>query len=228
MIRFLVMNAALVAATSLVTGCGGGRSGATGTVYNARLAYENLLSAPSKSFVLNGTASNGDLFTLTWTIAPQGQATFQLTNTLAQQVDSSVVIAKGAAVISSGTQQSYLTGTFIGLGSFRPADGSCSESSGQQYPTAATVGQSGSLGTSIIYGTCNKTLTDIIGSIEGTWSVETIGSITYVCSNSISKDNAGAVLSTEVNCVEFTPAGAVGTHARWTVTVQGETVVFSN
>ncbi|MDH3460831.1 MAG: hypothetical protein OEM00_07600, partial [Burkholderiaceae bacterium] len=68
MIRFLVMNAALVAATSLVTGCGGGGSGATGTVYNARLAYENLLSAPSKSFVLNGTASNGDLFTLTWTI----------------------------------------------------------------------------------------------------------------------------------------------------------------
>ena len=227
MIRFLVMNAALVAATSLVTGCGGGGSGATGTVYNARLAYENLLSAPSKSFVLNGTASNGKLFTLTWTVTPQGAATFLLTGAQAQQVDSGIEIKEGTSLVSRGTTASYLTDTFIGLGSLR-ADGSCSESSGQQYPTAATVGQSGSLGTSIIYGTCNKTLTDIIGSIEGTWSVETIGSITYVCSNSISKDNAGAVLSTEVNCVEFTPAGAVGTHARWTVTVQGETVVFSN
>ena len=220
-------NCMLVAmATALLTACGGGGGDSSVPVtYNAQAAYKNLLSAP-RTFTLSGKASNGGPLGLVWTITPIGAGAFPLTGAAAQRVDSSVVVTGLSSGPLGGTQQAYLDSEFVGLGAVRP-EGSCTQSSAAQFPTAATVGQTGSLGTSAIYQTCTPAA-PVVGTLDGTWSIQQANGMTFVCSNSTQHDSAGAVVSSESDCIEASPDGTLGAHAVITVTIAGSSVVFAN
>lgn len=215
-----VLAASLAA---LLGGCGGGYT--PPPAYDALATYKAFLSAP-RTLTLNGTASNGAALTLTWTVTPVGAAVFPLTNAAGQRIDSSIVIRNGATVLASGSQQAYLGSDFSGLGSVR-SNGSCSQSGTGALPTAAPLGQSGSLGTSTIYQTCSLSAAKE-GTIDGTWSIEEIKQLIYVCSNTRLNNNAGALVSTESDCIEIAPGGGFGSRAMITTNVSGTQVSFSN
>jgi hypothetical protein len=184
------------------------------------------LSGAARTFNLTGSATNGAPLTLTWTIQPVGAASFPLTNSAAQRVDSTVVIRSAGTVLVDGGQQAYFDSAMNGLGSLR-SDGSCSASTNTTLPTAARVGDKGALGTSVVYATCS-TAAAVIGRISGEWTLELVGDTVFLCAHTALTDAAGALVSQEMDCVAINPAGAIGSRARIDVSVAGTVVRFAN
>lgn len=226
---------ALTALLATLVGCGGGGGSdepapPPALTYNVQAAFKNLPAA-SRSFPLAGTATNGSALTLLWTITPIGPSVFPLTNTASQRVDSSIDIRTATQSLPDfpRTQQSHFNASLDGLGSVRP-DGSCSQSSNPAppaLPTAALLNASGSLGTATVYATCLSSAS-VINRIVGNWTLEQGAGFVYLCANTQLLDAAGALLSREYDCVEVSPDGTVGSHARLTVAIAGTVLVFSN
>ena len=219
-------RAALLAATAVLSACGGGGSSTPATTYNLDAASSNL-TASARSFTLTASATNGAALTLVWSIAPVGSAVFPLTNTAGQRVDSSVVITSGSIELLNGSQQSFFDSSHKGLGSVLPF-GACTQADDKPLPTDAMPGSSGDLGTDSIYQTCSLSA-PVIGSIAGTWSLEqkSVDAV-YLCANTRQLDAVGGEVSRESDCVEVAPDGSIGTRARVTVNVQGVVLTFAN
>lgn len=225
---------AFAALLATLVGCGGGGGGdepAPVLTYNVQAAFKNLPAA-GRSYRLAGTATNGSALTLVWTITPIGPSVFPLTNTASQRVDSGIDIRTATQSLPDfpRTQQSHFNAAMDGLGSER-ADGSCSQGDSQgdkpALPTAAALNASGSLGSATVYATCVSSAL-AINRIVGNWTLEQGAGFVYLCANTQLLDAAGVLLSREYDCVEVSPDGTVGSHARLTLAIAGTVLVFSN
>ena len=133
---------------------------------------------------------------------------------------------KNGAVLSADTSSSYYSinpfttkGAIYSNGTY-----AVQTSNTGFFPTAAKVGDSGTLGTLTLY--TSPTKTTVQTTTQSTWTLEAdTASTAFGCANIVLKDAAGTQTGTAAGCYKIdTNGNAMG--MRFTLSVAGKTLVF--
>jgi hypothetical protein len=155
-----------------------------------------------------------------------GGSSFPLTGAAANRVDvtSSVRRLSPTTLLGSAVSEVYYDNTLRVLGSRDTVDAdpaTCTRATAASVPPAvARLGNSGALYTVDDLDGCGPGALQT-GTSTTTWSVEGEAGIVFFCINSVSRNNAGAELSRESDCLEIDAAGTPGLRARVSVSVPG-------
>jgi hypothetical protein len=92
------------------------------------------------------------------------------------------------------------------------------------FPTAAKLGDGGTLGTLTLYTSASKA--SVKATTQSTWTLEAdTASSAFGCANSVIRDAAGTQTGTAAGCYKIDTSGnALG--MRYTLSVAGKTLVF--
>jgi len=221
-----VTRVLLLAGFALLSACGGGGdSGHSGFIapthdFNAAAAWRNLLTT-SATWVVAGRANDGLTYDLTISVAPASAAIFPVTNVVASRSNATIVFRQGNTILSNVLGETFFDTNHLKLGA-RFTDNSsgassCDEATSASVPpAAATIGNSGALGTAdLLTGCLGDSL--VAARSTSTWSLEFEAGISYFCVNSTERNLAGTVVATESDCLEVAATGTLGTRARVTV-----------
>ncbi|MGZ5204271.1 MAG: hypothetical protein ACXWCI_05110 [Caldimonas sp.] len=218
----------LALAALLMTACGGGGGDDLSPgPYAANTALHRLLVTGGTWNNLAGNA-NGQPFTATIAFAPGPSGLFPATGTFSAQTIQTVTITAAGASNSVSETIYYVplaqTDAFIGL----QVDGLCSvATSNTAVPTAASIGASGPIfAESDLDGCANASIA--LGTTANTWSLEADKGIALMCWNLAAHDLGGAASGSESICIEVAADGTLGTHARFSLTAAGLTIIARN
>ena len=213
-----------VASVLLITGCGGGGGG------NTPPPVQNLQSAraPSQpwntsSTTLTATDSGGNTYSLTYSSAPGGMATFngQTANT---SVISLTISKNGTLLATENSTAYYLANPYTPLGLSGTTSGVAWTAIITGYtplPSMLTVGASGQLFTA----TYKDGMGNVIGSLTETYTV-TADSPTALFLNIDGAGSINGVQETETLTYSVASDGTVLTFVQAQVTVNGTTLTF--
>lgn len=214
---------------ALLSACGGGGSDPAPAPTPVAAASFPLDAAYAKAMTtgvsLNGTAVDGaDTYTMSLSITPASDAVFEgLVRKKSLEV---LTLKKNGAVLTATSINAYYT-----INPFRTQGASYSDgtyavqpNTTGTFPTTAKVGDSGALGTLILYANASKAI--VLGTTQSTWTMEADTATTaFSCVNSVIKDAAGIQTGTAAGCYKIdTNGNALG--MRYTLSVAGKTLVF--
>ena len=174
---------------------------------------------------LNGTAIDGaDTYTMAIAITPAADEVFE--GVVSKKSIQSLTMKKNGAVLGATTISSYYTiNPFTTKGaSYSDGTYAVQTTTTGNFPTAARVGDSGTLGTLTLYTNASKTTVQT--TTQATWTLEAdTASTAFGCANMVLKDAAGTQTGTGAGCYKIdTNGNALG--MRFTLSVAGKTLVF--
>jgi len=218
---------ALSLTSALLLACGGGGgdstpAASTTTTFPLDAAYTK---AVTNGISLSGTAVDGaDTYTMAIAITPAADEVFE--GVVSKKSIQSLTMKKNGAVLGVDTISVYYS-----INPYTPKGASYSNgtyavqtSNAGFFPTAAKVGDSGTLGTLTLYTSAtNRT---VVTTAQSTWTLEAdTASTAFDCANIVLKDAAGTQTDTAAGCYKIdTNGNALG--MRYTLSVAGKTLVF--
>ncbi len=211
------MALALIAA---LAGCGGGDAGDSNS-YNTQAAWTSL-STEARTLNLSGNYQGVAMtMRLVYAAATSASVSLSADVTQAQTVTATATIA-GEANTSSTAMWLDAQGRYLGSSSalpLEPTDECTLATSSQLPPTAASVGQSGTLSEGVIRAACTVGAAQI-GTYTMKWSVEAIDGKTWFCTTSV--NTVSSEVFTGKDCHVVTPEGSLGGGARFTLKTVAE------
>ena len=188
-----------------LNGCGGGGGGSSApTTYD----LDALVSAYVRvkhDYTLSAT-SGGNTFTLQLGSVPGPSATF---GTLTADTSAATfeLFENGTLVGNDTSTRFYEVNPYEPIGEYDATTGYVTVYGGQQrLPSAATVGDTGSLATATIY--YDTSLTSVFGTLTDTWTLNAASGGDAVFCADLSESTASGP-STESDCYTIDPAGNV-------------------
>jgi hypothetical protein len=246
------------AMAALLTACGGGGGSSGGSApppppapapapsgppFDVSAAWRNLLTAnTTKTWTVNGTASNGSAFTITLTnAAPQTAQVFGVTGATSSASDATaqLAIAGGALTVQTTSTTSYFDpATFVVTGVRKTpvtptGPATCSipsasvASASVTPPASAAVGANGPLQTFDDLNGCVPASTKT-GTSVTTWSMEAEGAVNLFCQNTTSTLVGNSLEAKQATCLEVAQDGTLLTRARVTIAQGTVTLVAKN
>ena len=221
---------ALTLSSAFLAACGGGGGDSpspTGPVastltFPLDAAYTKAMTT---GVTLNGTAVDGaDTYTMTIAIAPAADEVFE--GVVSKKSIQSLTMKKNGAVLGADNISSYYSinpfttkGAIYSSGTY-----AVQTSNAGFFPTAAKVGDSGTLGTLTLYTSPSKTTVQT--TTQSTWTLEAdTASTAFGCANMVIKNAAGTQTGTGAGCYKIdTNGNALG--MKFTLSVAGKTLVF--
>jgi hypothetical protein len=182
---------------------------------DAAAAWRDYVSAPH-TWKMTGQGADGRAYELAVDMKPGAGAPFPLNGAAGQTTEQSVRFTiDGAASGTNGTLY-FTNDNFIGIAG---SDGACATARGAMaaLPSAATAGQQGPLYVLDGYAGC-KVSGQKLGTTTFTWSLEAEGALNLFCITSQQQNAEGASIGSEVDCVEVSAGGTLGSKARFTIT----------
>ena len=217
---------ALALGTTFLAACGGGGSDTPSSTAAATFPLDAAYTKVMTTGVsLNGTAVDGaDTYTLSLSIAPAGDEVFE--GLASKKSILSLTMKKNGAVLGVDTISSYFSISPFTAKGARYSDGSYAVQTGNtgNLPTAAKVGDGGTLGTLTLYTSASKTT--VKATTQSTWTLEADTVTTaFGCANSVVRDAAGTLTGTQSGCYKIDTNGNI-LGMRYTLSVAGKTLVF--
>lgn len=216
---------ALTLSTVVLAACGGGGNTPPVTVaptYSLDAAQTKIVTT---GMTLSGTAVDGtNTYTMSLSSTPAIDEVFE--GVLSKKYSASMTMKLNGAVLSATNYSGYFSLNPFTVKGARYADGTygVTTSTTGVYPTAAKVGDSGSLGTLTVYADSSKTTAK--STSQSTWTMEADTATTaYGCINGVNKDATGTQTGTTAGCYKMDSNGNV-LGMRYTVSVPGLTLVF--
>ena len=219
---------ALTLSTVFLAACGGGGGDAPTGPVTSTLSFP-LDAAYTKAMTtgvsLNGTAVDGaDTYTMSLSIAPAADEVFE--GAVSKKAIQSLTMKKNGSVLVATTISNYFSiNPYTTKGGIY-SDGTYAvqTSTTGNFPTAAKVGDSGTLGTLTLYTNASKTT--VQATTQSTWTLEAdTASTAFGCANSVIRDATGTQTGTAAGCTKIdTNGNALG--MRYTLSVAGKTLVF--
>lgn len=175
---------------------------------------------------LSGTAIDGaDTYTMSMYITPAADEFFE--GAASKKAIETLTMKKNGAVVVTDTMSLYFSinpmttkGALYSNGSY-----AVQTSTLGGFPTAAKVGDSGSLGTVTQYSNSSKAT--VLSTTQSTWTMEAdTASTAFGCANSVLRDASGAQMGTTAGCYKIDTSGNV-LGMRYTITAPGKTLVFN-
>lgn len=220
---------ALALSTTFLAACGGGGSDAPTGPVTSTLSFP-LDAAYTKGMTtgvsLNGTAVDGaDTYTMSLSITPAADEVFE--GVPSKKSSGSLTMKKNGAVLVADTISYYYNiNPFTQTGATYSSDGSYAVLTNNtgNYPTAAKVGDAGTIGTLTVYTSASKTT--VKTTTQNTWTLEADTATTaFGCTNSVIRDAAGTQTGTAAGCTKIdTNGNALG--MKYTLSVAGKTLIF--
>lgn len=216
---------AMVTLAALLAACGGGGGGAPPPVIapgpvvssiDVAAAWRNYVGAPH-SWTMRGKGTDARAYELTVAMKPGASAAFPLTGSTGQTIAQSLRFAIDGANSVSSDGTLYFTGdTMIGVAT---TDGACAGARGAMsaLPGARTAGANGPMFILEGYAGCSV-MGRKLGTTTFTWSVEADGALTMFCIKSHQQNGDGVHIGTEVDCMEASTNGTLGSKAKFTIT----------
>jgi len=198
---------------------GPGPAPAPGTV-NANNAWRNFLTT-TQAWTVSGTGSNGLNYQIALSLTPGPRQTFPLSGVQRSTTTARAELKPGGLAIQTNEGVTYFDLTSYVADGTKTTDSTgastCSTATASsQPPESAAIGASGPLQSYVDYNGCLSS-SAVSGSSVTTWSVESENNITYFCLNTVAKNNAGAVLTSEGDCFQIDANGTFGAKARVTL-----------
>jgi hypothetical protein len=216
----LKLNAfASVMAIAALSACGGGGGGDSAS-YNLAAMQESVLSTP-RSFAASGRVG-GDFYELFVSIAPAGEAVFE--GSVRKQTNQSLTVRKNGVTLIATAYSGYYTDGLYQLAGARYSNGTYMVADGLHapLPTAAKIGDSGSLGSQTVYSSARKNTVAL--RQQATWTLSDSGSgSAYYCVNTVQFNPTNAVIGSFTGCNKINAAGAI-LGIKWTLDVGGQRV----
>jgi len=205
-------------------GGGGGSSGSAGTDPTTQFPIESAVSAFSQTtygFTLSATVG-ADTYTVQLSSTPGSSTTFE-SQTASTNIKAVTLKKNGVLASSSSGTSYYIVSPNKPLGYLDNGTGHYSVAANQQnLPTNATVGQSGSIDTYIVYTDSTKATQYSTGTV--TWSLESDTPTTaWACSNTV--EIGGTYPFTESDCYKINTTGTVQ-GMKITLSIGGQTFYF--
>lgn len=231
----------ITAFCALLAACGGGGGssdsggaapppvitpGPVVTTIDAAAAWHDYLTA-AHTWKMTGKGADGRAFELAVDMKPGAGAPFPLTGSAGQTTEQAVRFTIDGAASGTTSTLYFTNDTFIGIAS---TDGACSPARGPMsaMPAAATVGQQGPLYVLDGYAGCKLT-GQKLGTTTFSWSIEADGPLNMFCITSQQRNAEGANIGTEVDCVETSVGGALGSKAKFILTkADGQSITGRN
>ena len=204
---WLRRSAAPASLCLLLTACGGGGDGDAGNtnVYNLDTAITRALQDGLQINGLTGSA-NGVSFTLSMTFTPQPDAVFE--GVLRKAVRQTITISGGGSTTTTTGIAYFGTQPYVDAGAVYDDGGVDVAVATGQLPTAARVGSTGPLSTTVSYANATKQRIDATGTT--TWSLDADGSSNALaCLRSELRETGSTAVITGRQCFRINTAGAV-------------------
>jgi len=227
------------AVAALTTGCGGGGgdSGAAPSpspagspspaAYNLRAAWQNFLtSTGTHSWSVSGTASDHKAYTLTLSTAPGLSQVFPVNGNTYATSDATVGFGlSGLALTSTVTRNFYDATTFAVAGTRTTINAqtptcSAAAAAATALPTAAHIGDSGTLESFNDLNGCVQSSTTTGSSSVTAWSLQnaanpapTAGALSLFCQLTTVRNTSGTQIERDSICIEVSPDGTLGSRA---------------
>ena len=220
---------ALTLSTAFLAACGGGDDSPAPTGPVASTLTFPLAAAYAKGFTtgvsLNGTAVDGaDTYTMSLSITPVADEVFE--GVLSKKSSGALTMKKNGTVLGADAISYYYTVNPFTQTGGRYSDGSYAVLTNNtgNFPTAAKVGDAGTVGTLTLYTSASKTA--VKATTQNTWTLEADTATTaFGCVNSVIRDAAGTQTSTAAGCTKIDTNGNV-LGMRYTLSIAGKTLVF--
>jgi hypothetical protein len=210
---------------AMLAACGGGGGASpppvvspTPTVAstNVAAAWRNYVTAPH-SWTMRGQGTDKRAYDMTVDMKPGPSAKFPMTGSTGQTIAQTLRFAiDGANTVSSDGTLFFTNETMIGVAT---TDGACAGARGAMavLPSAGSVGESGAM--FVLEGYAGCTISgQKLGTTTFKWSVEKDAELTMFCITSQQQDASGANIGTEVDCMEASADGTLGSKAKFTIT----------
>lgn len=215
-------QSATAVAAALLVACGGGDSqdppaSTPPATIAASVALNDLLRT-SRTLSASGTGSDGRAFVLSYTAAQRGTGTLDNGATPVDLVEFTSTLRSGGTVVSTSTTTWYVRRGTNRVEAVRRSNGDCGRAASTgEPPTMAALLASGPMFSMDIYGGCNS------GGFSferetASWSVESEGSIAYICVRVAFTGVAIAGGNAQQVCVQSSAAGALGPAVRFVLT----------
>jgi hypothetical protein len=214
-----------IVALALLAACGGGGAAPSPPVISTTPvtasvdvagAWRNYVTAPH-SWTMRGQGTDKRAFDLTVVMKPGASAPFPMTGSTGQTIAQSLRFGiEGANTVSSDGTLFFTNDTMIGIAT---TDGACAGARGAMpvLPAAAAVGGSGPL--FVLEGYAGCTISgQKLGTTTFKWSIEKDAALTMFCITSQQQGADGASIGTEVDCMEASADGTLGSKAKFTIT----------
>lgn len=183
---------------------------------NVAAAWKDYTSTPH-SWTMQGKGADARAYELTVALKPGTAGAFALTGASGQTTEQTLRFAiAGANTVSTVGTLYFTADNMLGVAG---TDGACAGARAAMaaLPASSAVGTSGDMFVLDGYAGC-KTTGQNLGSTTFGWSVEKDGDVVMFCMTSKQQDATGAATTTETDCMEASPAGALGNRAKFTIT----------
>lgn len=203
---------------ALISGCGGGSDGGDGSskvstsTFPVSAALKNLVSnGYTASFTVSGTLNGADLTgTGSETSTPGANSSFE--NQPAIDVGDQISYNlqwKGQAVNWTDTSHNYFNqSSYAVIGTIDPSGNYAVATSFNGWPSAARVGDSGTLGAIVFYS--DQAKSSITGGATLNYSIESDAPTTAILAiTTVYTDSGNAIVETDVDRYRLTPSGEI-------------------
>ena len=217
---------ALALSTSFLAACGGGGGDDTTPTVAAKYSLEAAqIKVVTTGVTWNGTAVDGaNTYTMSLSTTPAADEVFE--GVVSKKYSASLTIKANGTIVTAANYSGYYSINPFTVKGAHYADGTYAVATGATgaHPTAAKVGDSGSLGTLTLYTDANKTT--VKSTSQSTWSMEPDTATTaFGCINFVNKDSAGTQTGTGAGCYKIDTSGNI-LGMRYTISASGKTLVF--